>query len=87
MQAAMLQAERNLKLKRLRELREPLLKEVDVMVNDLVLEVRIDKAEVLAYREALKQFTDPYRWINDPERAKVAIDSLDLDNIQWPAKP
>lgn len=81
------QETRNAKLKQLRALRDAKLLEVDVMVNELVLDLRSDKAAVVAYREALLAFTEDYRWANDPNKAKVAIDDLDLNNIIWPSVP
>jgi hypothetical protein len=85
--AVQIQSERNNKLKKLRELRDAKLKDVDVMVNELALDLRSDKEAIIVYRQALMDFTDPYRYANDPNKAKVAIDSLDLNNIVWPEAP
>lgn len=79
--------QRNEKLKLLRSLRDEKLKEVDIMINEVVLQLRDDREDIAAYRQSLMEFTDPYRYVNDPNKAKIAIDSLDLDNINWPEKP
>jgi hypothetical protein len=71
----------------LRDLRDAKLKEVDVMINELVLGDRNDAAAIKTYRQELLTFTDDYRYANDPTRAKVAIDNVDLANVAWPEEP
>lgn len=73
-----LQALRDLKLDELRVLREPLLKEADHMINDIVLGLRSDVEAVKVYREALKDMTEIYK--DNPE----LLDGLDLNNVEWP---
>jgi len=78
---------RNDKLARFRELRQPLLDEVDVMVNELVLDIRADKEAIVAYRDALKAATDDYKYVSDSNKAKAAMDAVDVENYSWPEKP
>lgn len=80
-----IQNKRNQKLATLRMLRDQKLKEVDLMVNDVSLnDSEYTAAQVKAYRQALKDFTVPYKYANDANKAKIAIDGLDLLNISWP---
>lgn len=83
--AEKLQLARNQKLFQLRELRSVKLAEVDLIINDITLQDSVHSIEtVKVYRQALKDFTTPYKYVNDPSRAKAAIDGLDLSNISWP---
>jgi len=85
-----LQADRSLqsrkdKLQELRDLRDQKLIEVDIMINDLSLGLRIDKQAVINYRTALKDTTNAFKKINgDP---KVAVDNLVIASYVWPVKP
>lgn len=58
----------------LRNIREPLLTQVDILINDLVLGELADskKSAILAYRQALKDITNGVNAITD------------LNNIVWP---
>lgn len=69
------------KLFTLRFLRNKKLTEVDVMINDLALGVRSDSADILAYRNALKDITEPFK--NDDE----ALSALDIATFQFPEAP
>jgi hypothetical protein len=81
-----LQLFRNNKLSQLRSLRAVKLAEVDLLVNDVALGEAgaPTSSDLKTYRAALKDFTTPYRYANDHDRAKAAIDGLDLSNITWP---
>lgn len=86
LKAARTQNERNKKLTQVRAKRDELLKQVDRMVNELVLGVRNDSEEVRGYRAALLSFTDLYK--NQAGDATAAIDSLDIDDADsWPTAP
>lgn len=75
---------RNNKLDSLRQKRVPLLEEADKEINKLE-----DKGESTSswrsYRQALREATDVYKDVDG--KAKDTIDSVDMDNISWPAKP
>lgn len=79
------QARRDAKLEELRVRRNSKLDECDVMINELVLALRSDTAAIAAYRQALLDLTDDYKKVDG--HAKAAIDSLDLDDIDWPEAP
>lgn len=75
---------RAIKMQKLSELREPLLKEADIEINKLE-----DKGESTVqwrvYRQALRDITEIYKKVNG--EWKVSVDSLVLENFQFPAKP
>jgi hypothetical protein len=75
---------RNDVLNQLRSRREPLLKDADNEVNKLEDNAQ-DASAMRAYRQALRDVTNDYIKVDgDP---KVAVDSIDLENFAWPAKP
>lgn len=79
---------RNAKLVEMRRIRDLKLSGADRMVNELVLEIRADTVAVKDYRAALLAVTDDYKYINEPNKAKVAIDSVDLEDSEfWPTEP
>lgn len=81
------QKDREAKLALMRMMREPKLKEADLMINDLVVGDRDDHAAVQLYRNQLKGITDSYK--DEQGAATDALDSLesDLSDLAWPAKP
>ena len=87
----LLQSKRNAKLERIRQIREPLLKEVDIMINELTLGDRTDTAAVKTYRNELKALTDAYKDVTDStgKTALNTIDNLadDLSDLVLPTKP
>jgi len=85
--AELIQASKDAKLEKIREVRKPLLEEVDLMINDLALGDRTDTAAVKAYRDQLKALTDPYKDANGD--AIALIDSLndDVSDLVLPIKP
>lgn len=86
LKAARTQASRNQKLAQTRFKRDELLKQVDVMVNELALGVRNDQQAVRDYRAELLSFTNMYKDQNG--NATAAIDSLDIDDADsWPTAP
>lgn len=75
---------RNDILNQLRGLRQPLLAEADYEVNKLEDNAQ-DASAMRAYRQALRDVTDAYIKVDgDP---KVSVDSLDVENFEWPVKP
>jgi hypothetical protein len=85
--AAKLQASREAKLQLIRDMREPKLQEVDVMVNELSLGERSDGSAIALYRTQLMSITDSYKDENGD--ATAALDALeaDLSDLVWPMKP
>ncbi len=80
------QEARELKLNELRMKRDEKLKEVDRMINELVLQIRTNEEEVKEYRSALLSITDEYK--DEDGHATSSIDNLDLDDSAiWPARP
>lgn len=78
-----IQSRRNSKLNELRSKRAEKLKKVDLMVNELILELRSDKAAIVEYRQELLDVTETYKKVNGD--AKAIIDGLDLDDASiWP---
>lgn len=69
---------------RLSALREPLLREADIEINKLI-DLGLDISLWSAYRQALRDVTEPYKKVNGGW--KVATDSIDLKNFTWPVKP
>lgn len=75
---------RNKKLDKLRELRKPLLIQVDIEIN-ILEDQGLDSTAMREYRQALRDITKQYVKVNgDP---KVSVDSIDLANYSWPTKP
>lgn len=75
---------RNAILNILRELRAPLLVEADILVN-IAIDTGVGEAEAKAYRIALRAVPESFIKVDgDP---KVAVDSIDLENFEWPIKP
>ena len=81
------QKTREAKLQAIRSLREPLMKEIDIMVNELTLGDRADTAAIKTYRDELKTLTDPYKDVDG--NATSAIDALadDISDLVLPTKP
>lgn len=86
---ANVQPGRDAKLALMREMREPKLKEVDLMINDLVMGDREDTEAVQLYRNQLKNITDNYKDEEDSSQGTDALDNLELDlsDLNWPSKP
>jgi len=82
-----LQKVREGKLEAIRATRNPLMKDVDIMVNEIALGDRVDIAAVKAYRDSLKAITDAYKDVNGD--VTPAIDALadDLSDLVLPVKP
>lgn len=82
------QAERNQKLAEMRSQRDSKMKDADHLVNDLAVGDRSDAAAISAYRQALKDITNPYKDA-DPSQGTAALDALadDLSDLSWPEKP
>ena len=75
---------RNDILDQLRELRKPLLEEADTQINKM-FDAGSDTASWSTYRQALRDVTSIYIKVDgDP---KVAVDNIDLEDFEWPAKP
>ena len=75
---------RNKILDDLRALRAPLLVDADIEINKIE-DVGGDSAAMRAYRQELRDVPAAYIKVDgDP---KVATDSIDLENFNWPAKP
>lgn len=80
-----IQKKRDLKLMLLRSMRNQKLQELDILINDIALGVSsLLAADLVEYRQSLKDFTDTYKYVNDSNKAKAIIDDLDLENIAWP---
>lgn len=86
LKSAKVQAGRDQKLALLRSLREPKLKSLDVKINELALGLRSDLTELKAYRSALLQLTNDYKYANDDSKGKAALDAYadDLSDFVWP---
>lgn len=84
---AKLQRQREAKLSLMRSQRDAKMKDVDVMVNELVLDERVDGAAIAAYRTALKVITDDYK--EQDGSASSGCDTLeaDLSDLVWPIAP
>lgn len=75
---------RNEILDQLRELRKPLLDEADIEINKIIDAVG-DHSAWSTYRQALRDIPAGYIKVDgDP---KVAVDTIDLENFNWPQKP
>lgn len=72
---------RKKKLEALREARKAKLDEMDIMIKELVLDLRTDKAMVKGYRQALLELTEPYK--TNPH----FLDNLNVEQFAWPEKP
>lgn len=79
--------QRELKLSMIRGQRENKLKEVDIMVNALVLGKRSDTSAVSAYRDALLAITNAYK--NEDGSASEACDAITItdSDLPLPMKP
>lgn len=76
------------KLSQLRKLREALLAEVDLMINDLALDdTALTQVQVKSYRQELKDVTEPYKNYASDEGHAAALDSLVVAEFTWPTKP
>jgi len=85
LKAIRVQSERDAKLDQIRALRDQKLSEADVMVNELVLEIRADKVAVKDYRQALLDYTNIYKKLDG--HARASIDNVDLEDLEWPTEP
>lgn len=75
---------RNDILNALRAARKPLLDEADIEINK-IMDAGLDASAMRAYRQALRDVTSSYIKVDgDP---KVAVDTIDLENFNWPQKP
>ncbi len=85
----LIQDSRDEKLNIVRILREEKFKELDLMVTDLVLKVRIDVVAIKTYQDQLKDITDTYKDPQDINKGMSTLDSIDKDmsNFVWPTVP
>jgi len=75
------------KLDSIRAIREPLMKDVDIMVNELALGDRLDTAAIKQYRDALKALTDPHKDVNGDVTSNIDTLADDLSDLVLPIKP
>lgn len=75
---------RNDVLNALRAARKPLLDQADIEINK-IMDAGLDASVMRIYRQALRDVTSTYIKVDgDP---KVAVDTIDLENFNWPQKP
>jgi hypothetical protein len=86
---AQTQNRRNSKLAQLRILRDQKLLDCDNIVRDLALGLRSDQILIREYRQALKDITEDYKYVNDVNKGKASLDAFedDMSDFVWPAKP
>jgi len=78
------QAIRQVIMSKLSSKRNPLLAEADIEINKLVDNGQ-DASDWRAYRQSLRDITEPYKKQNGDWKAEV--ESLDIDNFTFPTKP
>lgn len=78
------QSMRESKMQMLRLKREALLADADIEINKIE-DASGDSTAMRAYRQALRDVTETYKKVDGDW--KVAVDSIDVDTFEFPAKP
>jgi len=77
--------QRQQKMSSLRSLREPLLRGVDIMTNEITLGIRTDIQAIKEYRQDLLNMTEAFKETDGS--ISSSIDSLVLASLSLPLKP
>ena len=75
---------RDAKMDKIKVLRQLLLEEADIKIN-ILADSGLDSSVWRAYRQALRDVTEPYKKVDGNWR--VSVDSLVVEQFQFPSKP